>query len=221
MTATYIMYPATPSPSSQACSDTSDLLDAFLSPSNKNVRFAFPPDLASTSSSDGSSVEGDYGYGQQPQKSQPQDQSTALVPYYASTQPEQEQSRQMVLAKANISSSPSASSRNNNTTLTMKAPNKLIHVPRSSNPFGADAVHPKKKSMKKQRKQRTAAGAVGGMVVGGLTLGPAGVFFGAAAGAVATNKICKARERRAQRKYEQRNFQQAAERSTVHHATFA
>lgn len=75
--------------------------------------------------------------------------------------------------------------------------------------------------MKKQRKRKTAAGAVGGMVVGGLALGPAGVFLGAAAGAVATNKICKARERRAQRKYEQENFQQGAEQSNVHRATFA
>jgi hypothetical protein len=92
---------------------------------------------------------------------------------------------------------------------------------RSANPCGSDAVHPQKQVMKKQRKQKTAAGAVSGMVVGGLTLGPVGVFVGAAAGAVATNKICKARERRAQRKYEQSNFQHGTAQSNIHLATFA
>lgn len=96
-----------------------------------------------------------------------------------------------------------------------------LRVPRSANPCGSDAVHPQKQVMKKQRKQKTAAGAVSGMVVGGLTLGPVGVFVGAAAGAVATNKICKARERRAQRKYEQSNFQHDAAQSNIHLATFA
>jgi hypothetical protein len=98
----------------------------------------------------------------------------------------------------------------------------LIRVPRSNNPHGADAVHPKKKTMKKQRKRRTAAGAVAGMAVGGLVLGPVGVFVGGAAGGVAANKIHKCRERRAQRKYEQKSFQQAATCSkTAQIGTFA
>jgi hypothetical protein len=98
----------------------------------------------------------------------------------------------------------------------------LIRVPRSNNPHGADAVHPKKKNMKKERKRRTAAGAVAGMAVGGLILGPAGVFVGGAAGGMAANKIHKCRERRAQRKYEQTCFQQAATRSkTAQAGTFA
>lgn len=94
---------------------------------------------------------------------------------------------------------------------------RKIRVPRSTNPHGADAVLPEKKTLKKQRKRRMAAGTVGGMVVGGLVLGPGGVFVGAAVGGVAANKICKTRERRAQRKYEQENFQSAASRSLVHH----
>ena len=45
--------------------------------------------------------------------------------------------------------------------------NYLIKVPQSQHAHGSDAVHPEKKRMKKQRKQRTVAGVVGGMVVGG------------------------------------------------------
>jgi hypothetical protein len=96
----------------------------------------------------------------------------------------------------------------------------ILRIPQSSNPCGADAVHPQKQTMKKQRKRKTAAGAVGGMLVGGLTLGPVGVFVGGAVGAVATNKLCKIRERRAQRRFEQRSFQQAATNSNIHLAAF-
>lgn len=67
-------------------------------------------------------------------------------------------------------------------------------------------------TMKKNRKRNASAGAVAGMVAG-IPLGPAGVVIGAFAGAAVTNKLCKVRERRAQRKYEQRNFQAAAAQS--------
>lgn len=97
----------------------------------------------------------------------------------------------------------------------------LPQAPRSSNHRGIDAVHPQKLNMKKQRKHKTTVAAVGGMVVGGLTLGPLGIFVGAAASAVATNKVCKARERRAQRQYEQNSFQHGAAQSNVHFASFA
>ena len=75
--------------------------------------------------------------------------------------------------------------------------------------------------MKKQRKHRTAAGTVGGMVVGGLVLGPVGVIVGGAAGGVATNRLHKAGERHLQRKYEKQCFQKAATKSRVHHGAFA
>lgn len=50
----------------------------------------------------------------------------------------------------------------------------------------------------------------------GLTLGPVGVFLGGAVGGVATKQICKAGEKRAQRKHEQRSFQNGAIRSKLH-----
>ncbi len=202
-----IHYQTKPAVSTSKRSDTSDDLDAFLSPSNSEVRFAFPPDLVSASSFDSSSTAEDQ---RRNKNEQSQEHSTALVPYYA--KPDQPEKITSTLSRSVCASS---------TTFATTPLHKLIRVSRSNNPFGADAIHPKKKSMKKQRKRKTAAGAIGGMVVGGLALGPAGVFFGAAAGAVATNKICKARERRAQRKYEQENFQQAADQSNVHRATFA
>jgi hypothetical protein len=54
----------------------------------------------------------------------------------------------------------------------------MIKVPRSNNAHGSDAVHPEKSQMKKQRKRRTAAGAVGGMVVGGTCGSVVGRWFG-------------------------------------------
>ena len=50
----------------------------------------------------------------------------------------------------------------------------------------------------------------------GVALGPLGVFVGGAVGGVAAKQVCKAGERRAQRKYEQRSFQNAAIRSNLH-----
>ena len=92
-------------------------------------------------------------------------------------------------------------------------------APRSSSHRGIDAVHPQKLNMKKQRKHKTSVAALGGMVVGGLTLGPLGIFVGAAS-AVATNKVCKARERKAQRQYEQNSVQHGAAQSNIHLASF-
>jgi len=98
---------------------------------------------------------------------------------------------------------------------------RLRGAPRSLSPYGIQSVHPQKLTMKRQRKQKTAAGALGGMVVGSLTLGPVGVLVGAAAGAVASNKFCKVRERQAQRRYEQNSFHHGADQSDIHHAFFA
>lgn len=87
-------------------------------------------------------------------------------------------------------------------------------IPHSYNPSGSDAVHPKKQSMKQNRPYKTAAGAAGGAVVGGLVMAPVaplGVFLGGVAGGVATRQACKAGEKRAQRKWEQGVFQQGAD----------
>ena len=73
-----------------------------------------------------------------------------------------------------------------------------------------DDVHPGKQRMKKQRKRKTAAGTIGGMLVGGVALGPVGVIAGALWGGIATREISKKGEKRAQRKHEQRSFQLCA-----------
>lgn len=82
----------------------------------------------------------------------------------------------------------------------------------------SDAIHPKKFKMKEVRKTKTAAGAVSGAVVGGIIFGPAfpvGMALGGATGGYAANKISKFGERKAQRKHEQKIFQQAANRSAL------
>ncbi|KAG7339110.1 hypothetical protein IV203_025839 [Nitzschia inconspicua] len=95
----------------------------------------------------------------------------------------------------------------------------MIPVPRSHNPSGSDAVHPRRAEMKQARKVKTAGAATGGAIVGGIIFGPAwplGVVVGGAAGAVAGKQISKAGERRAQRKWEKKSFQQyAVSESTV------
>jgi hypothetical protein len=90
---------------------------------------------------------------------------------------------------------------------------KMIQVPRSRNPTGSDAVHPRRSEMKQARKVKTATAATGGAIFGGVLFGPAwplGVVVGGAAGAVAGKQISKAGERRAQRKWEKENFQHYA-----------
>jgi hypothetical protein len=82
----------------------------------------------------------------------------------------------------------------------------------------SDAIHPQKYEMKKSRKNKTAAGATGGAIVGGILAGPAfpvGMALGGAAGGYAANKFSKFGERRAQRKHEQSNFQQAASQNAL------
>lgn len=95
----------------------------------------------------------------------------------------------------------------------------MITVPRSHNPTGSDAVHPRRAEMKQARKVKTATAATGGAIVGGVIFGPAwplGVVVGGAAGAVAGKQLSKVGERRAQRKWEKKNFQHyAASESAV------
>lgn len=95
-------------------------------------------------------------------------------------------------------------------------------VPESNNPTGSDAVHPNRLVWKHSRGGKTAAGAASGALVGGVIFGPAfpvGMVLGGAAGGYVTNKLSKSGERRAQRKWEQSNFQRVAAHSPVVNAT--
>jgi hypothetical protein len=96
---------------------------------------------------------------------------------------------------------------------------KLI-VPWSSSNLNnggtSDDVHPLKKKMKKDRKTKTAAGTLGGMVVGGVILGPLGVFLGGAIGGVTTQKVAKHSDRKAQRKHEKQCYQKSANEKSKH-----
>jgi len=82
----------------------------------------------------------------------------------------------------------------------------------------SEAVHPLKNHMKQARPYKTAAGAAGGAVLGGVVMAPVfpvGMMLGGVAGGMATNKACKAGEKRAQRKWEQNSFQRGTESSLV------
>lgn len=95
-------------------------------------------------------------------------------------------------------------------------------IPASSNPTGSDAVHPNRLVWKQTRGSKTVAGAAGGAIVGGVMFGPAfpvGMVLGGAAGGYVTNKLSKCGERRAQRKWEQSNFQRIAAHSQVADST--
>jgi len=87
---------------------------------------------------------------------------------------------------------------------------RLPEVPFSRNPTGSDSVHPHKAQMKQGRKVTTAAAATGGALIGAIVTGPAfpvGALIGGAVSGYTANKIHKQGERRAQRNWEQANFQ--------------
>lgn len=91
-----------------------------------------------------------------------------------------------------------------------------MNIPSSHNPTGSDAVHPSRPQWKQTRGTKTAAGATTGAIIGGVAFGPAfpiGMVLGGAAGGYAANKISKTGERRAQRKWEQNNFQKGTQQS--------
>ena len=98
---------------------------------------------------------------------------------------------------------------------------KLILPWSSSNLNGGrgssdDDAHTLKKKMKKDRKTKAAAGTLGGMVIGGVILGPLGVFVGGAIGGVTTQKLAKHSDRKAQRKHEKQCYQKSANEKSKH-----
>lgn len=111
----------------------------------------------------------------------------------------------------------SSGSSGSNTAMTSYGPtDQLISVPTSHNPTGSDAVHPHRMQWKQNRGGKTAAGATGGAIIGGIVMAPVfpiGMAIGGAVGGYAANKISKHGERRAQREWEQSSVQQGAQRS--------
>jgi len=93
-----------------------------------------------------------------------------------------------------------------------------LDVPRSQNPTGSDSVHPHKAQMKGDRQVTTAAAATGGALIGAIVTGPAfpvGALIGGAVSGYTANKLHKKGERRAQRKWEQANFQLGVHKAPV------
>merc|ERR1719223_191022 len=56
---------------------------------------------------------------------------------------------------------------------------------RNDDAMRALSIHPSKKQMRKQRKVKTAAGAIGGVILGTLIAGPVGLVLGAPIGGYA------------------------------------
>jgi hypothetical protein len=86
-----------------------------------------------------------------------------------------------------------------------------MSVPRSENSYGSNDVYPKRK----ERKRNTVM-----VNVGGLVSGPPGMIVGATVRRVITDKVCKAKEKRAQRRHEHRNFQNAGTHSVLTRGEF-
>lgn len=72
------------------------------------------------------------------------------------------------------------------------------------------AVKKRKRRRKKKRERKTVAGAMGGMITGGVILGPLGVVLGAAVGGFCSRQAAKKAEKRDQRRREQQAFRDYA-----------
>jgi len=87
--------------------------------------------------------------------------------------------------------------------------NSLTHYDSNTSSRLPEEVHPGKYKMKETRKIKTAVGSTTGAVIGGIICGPAwpiGAVAGAAAGGYATKVAARSGERRQQRKWESKNF---------------
>ena len=131
-------------------------------------------------------------------------------------------SQERALAEAKQRALTTSSARTGNSTTSQALVPAIPEIPESTNPTGSDAVHPNRLVWKKTRGGKTVAGAAGGAIVGGVIFGPAfpvGMVLGGAAGGYVTNKLSKCGERRAQRKWEQTNYQRVAAHSQATHST--
>ena len=130
-------------------------------------------------------------------------------------QQQQQQQQNSIEEQDNKNKIPNTSSTGSNGS--NEAKNRL-HVPRSINPSGSDAINPHKNINKVIRRANTSRGVLSGMIWGGLFFGPVGLIVGATTGGVVANRLSKASEKRAQRKYEQVNFQSYATKSSASRA---
>lgn len=107
----------------------------------------------------------------------------------------------------------SAESSVSSTTINKRIPFSQLNSSLNNSSLSSD-LHPKRAQYKQMRKQARVVATAGGMVVGGLTLGPAGIMVGAGVG-MATNQYYKRKDKKAQQRHEQRSFQQGANESIV------
>jgi hypothetical protein len=172
------------------------------------VHFEFPPDLAAPA-----------GFPQSIEESESEKENQQMVPYYAPApstpkhlNPLSPPHIHLNYQKADMHTLATRSTLSTTSTATSR---ELVPLSTNNNTkLLIPDVNPKIGKYKQKRKNVRAAATAGGMVVGGLTLGPAGIVVGAGVG-VATNKFFKLKEKKAQRKHEQKCFQQAASRSMV------
>jgi hypothetical protein len=178
------------------------------------VHFEFPPDLAAPA-----------GPPQSIEESEIDKENQQMVPYYAPAPPSTPKLTlkhlnpfspphiDMSYQKADVHTHATGSTLSTTSTATSRELEPLSTNNNNTELLTLD-VNPKIAKYKQKRKNVRAAATAGGMVVGGLTLGPAGIVVGAGVG-VATNKLLKLKEKKAQRKHEQKCFQQAASQSMV------
>eukprot|EP00980_Cylindrotheca_fusiformis_P028592 scaffold22613_cov126-Cylindrotheca_fusiformis.AAC.12 len=153
--------------------------------------------------------------------------SSVIVPPSAAPPVEQQQQEEddipddIVASQARAWEEARSSSRSppgTTRTLTNYDAERQLVVPKSKNPTGSDSVHPNKQYMKSERQFTTAAAATGGALIGGIITGPVfpvGMVVGGAISGYSANKLHKQGERRAQRKWEQSNFQKGVLSSPI------
>jgi hypothetical protein len=102
----------------------------------------------------------------------------------------------------------SSTDTTNNNTITPAADDTVFTV-----------VYPYKKAMKQDRRVNTAIMTTTGIVIGGLCTGPffpIGCIVGGTVAGITTNKLCKHREKRKQRRWEEKKILQTYNNNNMH-----